>query len=422
VEGYGILQPRITPSLPTGPRSTAYQRIVSGPGGVDPYAAAVSDVYQDLFKGGSYTGKGIYEVDVFEAALEGKVPDNALLSHDLFEGEFARAGLVTDVALFEEFPTSYQVATRRQHRWARGDWQLLPWILGRARDAEGQTESAHLPAESRWKMVDNLRRSLAAPFSLLVLVASWILPAVPPLVWAGLIMGSIAVPAFIPVLDNLVPTKSGISKRSHLRAVGRDISVALSQTLLGITMLADQAWLMTDAVVRTLGRLYLTKRRLLEWVAAAHTGYGADLTLRGSYKSLRGGVVVALGAGSLCLVLKPGAWPVAIPFVLLWLLAPARSWRISLPAEVATSQALSTEEMRSLRLIARRRWRMNSRRASEQPPAASAVDAAAFFRKLRRESQGVGQGKPGVFDDFGAIRENLDQLADRRWSFGVVFD
>ncbi len=357
VEGYGILQPRITPSLPTGPRSTAYQRIVSGPGGVDPYAAAVSDVYQDLFKGGSYTGKGIYEVDVFEAALEGKVPDNALLSHDLFEGEFARAGLVTDVALFEEFPTSYQVATRRQHRWARGDWQLLPWILGRARDAEGQTESAHLPAESRWKMVDNLRRSLAAPFSLLVLVASWILPAVPPLVWAGLIMGSIAVPAFIPVLDNLVPTKSGISKRSHLRAVGRDISVALSQTLLGITMLADQAWLMTDAVVRTLGRLYLTKRRLLEWVAAAHTGYGADLTLWGSYRSLRWGVVVALGAGSLCLVLKPGAWPVAIPFVLLWLLAPARSWRISLPAEVATSQALSTEEMRSLRLIARRTWR-----------------------------------------------------------------
>ena len=132
VDGYAVLQPRITPSLPTGPASTTYQRIVSGPGGVDPYAAAVSDVYQDLFDEGSYTGKGIYDVDAFEKALAGKIPENALLSHDLFEGLFARAGLLTDVDLFEEFPSNYEVAARRQHRWVRGDWQLLPWILGRA--------------------------------------------------------------------------------------------------------------------------------------------------------------------------------------------------------------------------------------------------------------------------------------------------
>jgi cyclic beta-1,2-glucan synthetase len=130
VEGYAVLQPRITPSLPTGPKSTEFQRIISGPGGVDPYAAAVSDVYQDLFGEGSFTGKGIYDVDAFEAALEGKVPENALLSHDLFEGLFARAGLATDVDLFEDFPTNYEVAARRLHRWVRGDWQLLPWILG----------------------------------------------------------------------------------------------------------------------------------------------------------------------------------------------------------------------------------------------------------------------------------------------------
>ena len=144
VEGYAILQPRLTPSLPTGPGSTTYQRIISGPGGVDPYAAAVSDVYQDLFGEGSYTGKGIYDVDAFEAALEGKVPENALLSHDLFESSFARAGLATDVDLFEEFPTNYEVAARRHHRWVRGDWQLLPWILGHARDSRGQeTEGPH---------------------------------------------------------------------------------------------------------------------------------------------------------------------------------------------------------------------------------------------------------------------------------------
>ncbi len=163
VEGYAVLQPRITPSLPTGPASTAYQRIVSGPGGVDPYAAAVSDVYQDLFEEGSYTGKGIYDVDALEAALEGTVPENALLSHDLFEGLFARAGLVTDVDLFEEFPTNYEVAARRNHRWVRGDWQLLPWILGFARDAAGRKQRARISTLGRWKMVDNLRRSLVAP-------------------------------------------------------------------------------------------------------------------------------------------------------------------------------------------------------------------------------------------------------------------
>ncbi|MHC4859499.1 MAG: glycosyl transferase, partial [Planctomycetota bacterium] len=308
VEGYAILQPRITPSLPTGPASTVYQRIVSGPGGVDPYAAAVSDVYQDLFEEGSYTGKGIYDVDALEAALEGTVPENALLSHDLFEGLFARAGLVTDVGLFEEFPTNYEVAARRHHRWVRGDWQLLPWILGRARDASGRKQRARIPTRGRWKMVDNLRRSLVAPFSFLVAVAGWVLPGVPPLLWTGLLVGSVAVPTVIPVLDGLLPRRWGISKRSHLRAVGHDVAVALSQTLLAITMLAHQAWLMVDAVVRTLGRLYLTKRNLLEWVTAAQAGGGAHLRLRLFYWHLRWGVVLAVGAGFLLVVLKPGAW------------------------------------------------------------------------------------------------------------------
>ena len=133
IEGYGVLQPRITPTLARGGRPVPLSaRRSPGPCGIDPYASAVSDVYQDLFGEGSYTGKGIYDVDAFEGALAGRVPENSLLSHDLFEGLFARAGLVTDVSLFEEFPSSYLVAAVRQHRWARGDWQLLPWIFGRA--------------------------------------------------------------------------------------------------------------------------------------------------------------------------------------------------------------------------------------------------------------------------------------------------
>ncbi len=357
VEGYAILQPRLTPSLATGPGSTAYQRIISGPGGVDPYAAAVSDVYQDLFGEGSYTGKGIYDVHAFEAALEGKVPENALLSHDLFESSFARAGLATDVDLFEEFPTNYEVAARRHHRWVRGDWQLLPWILGHARDTAGAKQTARIPMHGRWKMLDNLRRSLSAPSAFLVAVAAWILPAVPPLSWTGLLVGSVAVPAVIPILDGLIPRRWGISKRSHLRAVWHDTHVALSQTLLAITMLAHQAWLMADAIVRTLGRLYVTKRNLLEWVTAAQAGYGADLRLRVFYRHLRWGVLLAAGAGLLLVMLKPGAWPVAVPFVLLWMSAPVLAWRISAPPKIAKSKGLSSQETRSLRLIARRTWR-----------------------------------------------------------------
>src|SRR4030095_14076713 len=279
VEGSAFMQPRSAPSLPTGPASTTYQRILSCPVGVDPYAAAVSDVYQDLFEEGSYTGKGIYDVDVFEAALAGKVPENALLSHDLFEGLFARAALLTDVELFEEFPSNYEVAARRQHRWVRGDWQLLPWIAGYARDAAGGKPMARLPAHSRWKMADNLRRSLVAPSSLLLLAAAWLLPGA-PLPWTALLVGSVAVPAFIPVFDGLVPRRWGISKRSHLRAVGQDLAAALSQTFLAITMLAHQAWLVADAVGRTLWPLSLPRRRRFAWVPAAQAGYGADLRLR----------------------------------------------------------------------------------------------------------------------------------------------
>jgi len=357
VEGYAVLQPRITPSLPTGPSSTTYQRIVAGPGGVDPYAAAVSDVYQDLFEEGSYTGKGIYDVDVFEAALEGTVPENALLSHDLFEGLFARAGLLTDVDLFEVFPTNYEVAARRHHRWVRGDWQLLPWILGQARDAAGGRQRAHIPTRGRWKMVDNLRRSLVAPSSFLVAVAGWTLPAAPPLLWTGLLVTSIAVPTVIPVLDGILPRRWRISKRSHLRAVGHDISVALTQTLLALTMLAHQAWLMVDAMARTLGRLYLTRRNLLEWVTAAQSGYGADLRLSAFYRHLRWSVFLAMGAGLLLFVLKPEAWPAATPLLFLWMLAPVLAWRISVPARIASSKSLSLQETRSLRLIARSTWR-----------------------------------------------------------------
>ena len=170
VEGYAVLQPRVTPSLPNGGEGSLFQRVFSSSSGIDPYAAAVSDVYQDMFCEGSYAGKGIYDVDAFESALSGRAPDSTLLSHDLFEGTFARAGFASDVEVVDDFPSRYDVSARRHHRWARGDWQLLPWIFGFAGNG-GRTSGVkdELPRIGRWKMIDNLRRTLSAPAGLLAL-------------------------------------------------------------------------------------------------------------------------------------------------------------------------------------------------------------------------------------------------------------
>jgi cyclic beta-1,2-glucan synthetase len=353
--GYGILQPRITSTLPAEHEATIFQRAYSGAAGIDPYASAVSDVYQDLFGEGSYTGKGIYDLDAFEAAMADRVPENALLSHDLFEGIFARAGLVTDVELFDEFPSHYLEAAARQHRWARGDWQLLPWILGRAHDAEGRRSS--MPVIGRWKMIDNLRRTLSAPLAIATLAVAWIAPAVSAPTWTGLVVAAILIPELLPVFAGLLPRRQGISRRSHLRAVGGDISLAAVHVGLGLAFLADQAWLMGDAIVRAVTRLSITRRRLLEWTTAAQVKANTNHRAAGFYRPMAGGVGLATVFGIAVLVVRPESAWLAGPFVALWLVAPLVASMVSRsPAEAGGTQ-LSPVDAEALRLIGRRTWR-----------------------------------------------------------------
>jgi cyclic beta-1,2-glucan synthetase len=348
VEGYGVLQPRVAPTLPPDRKGSLYQWISAGPCGIDPYASAVSDVYQDLFGQGSYTGKGIYDLDAFEAALAGRVPENALLSHDLFEGIFARAGLVTDITFFEEFPTHYQVAVLRQHRWARGDWQLLPWIVGQ--------RAAGVPFLGRWKMLDNLRRTLSAPSAVLTLLAAWTLAPLAAM-WTTFILAVIALPALVPVLPQLVPRRRGISKRSHVRGVGADLAMGLAQVALTVTLLAHQACVMADAIVRTLVRLYGTRQRLLEWVTAAQAKPGLGFDLAGFYRRMAAAVGLAVVAAALVAAVRPATWPVAAPFLVLWVLSPLVAQRISVPPRATGDAPLLPRHERLFRLSARRTWR-----------------------------------------------------------------
>ena len=357
IEGYAVLQPRVTPCLPTGREGSRYQRVFSNLNGMDPYASAVSDVYQDLFGEGSYCGKGIYDVDLFEAALAGRIPENALLSHDLLEGIFARAGLVSDIEVIDEFPARYDVAAGRQHRWARGDWQLLPWILGWGWASNGDRRHRSIPLVGRWKMIDNLRRSLSAPGSFLALLAGWTLPFASAEIWTAFIVTTMAIPALLPVLTGIAPRRLVHSKRAHLRAVGADLKLALSQIVLLVTFLAHQAWGMSDAILRTLFRLIVSRRHLLEWVTAAQAKGSPRLDLVGFYRQMAGSVGLAIVAMVLIAWVAPRSWPLATPFVLLWLLSPAVARWISLPSTPSTHKPLAISDRRSLRLIARRTWR-----------------------------------------------------------------
>ncbi|MFZ2100305.1 MAG: glucoamylase family protein, partial [Oricola sp.] len=351
VGGYAILQPRVTPSLPVGREGSLYQRVFSSPGGMDPYAAAVSDVYQDLFGEGSYTGKGIYDVDAFEASLVGRIPESALLSHDLFEGIFARAGLASDIEVVEEFPSRYDVAAKRQHRWTRGDWQLLPWIFRKRTDRHAIT------AVGLGKILDNLRRSLFAPALFVTLGLTWLLP-MPSALWGGLfVLGAIAIPAFFPIAFSIVPRRSGIRMGSHFEKLGADIRLAAMQTALSFMFLPDQAWRMCDAILRTIARLYWTHRHMLQWTTAAQSAGAARLRIRGFYRQMAGGtgagLLMAAGAG----LLAPASLPLILPIAFFWLAAPAVALWSSRAPTVAGRLELAPAESDDLRRIARRTWR-----------------------------------------------------------------
>ncbi len=357
VEGHAILQPRVTPTLPEMGWGTFFQFVFSGPRGIDPYAFAVSDVYQDLFGEGIFTGKGIYDVDAFERALDDRVPENTQLSHDLFEGLFARAGFVSDVELFEGFPGHYEVAVSRQHRWVRGDWQLLPWIVGTARVSQRRHAADTIPAIGRWKMIDNLRRSLSAPAAFATLLAAWCLPGAGAGRWTAFVLCLLAIPPVLSFLTNLFPKRRGVAKRSFLRGIVTDLSIGLSEAALRVAFLAHTAGMRFDAIARTLWRLAVTRRHLLEWVPAAQAHRALDLETAGFYRRMRGAILLAVAAGALAVASGPGGRAYAASFVALWLLSPLIARAISLPPREAASSRLSEGEASEFRRIARRTWR-----------------------------------------------------------------
>jgi len=370
--GYTVLQPR-TEVKPTSANRSPFSRIFSGDVGLDLYTRAVSDVYQDLFGEGIYVGKGIYDVDAFERSLAGRVPENALLSHDLFEGIHGRAALVTDVVLYEDYPPGYLAYAHRLHRWVRGDWQLLPWLFprvphageghvrGRTTNVHGRTTNVHgrttnvrtqLSVLDRWKILDNMRRSLLQPALVALLVAGWLW--LPGSAWLWTLVGAVSLA--IPLLNGII---RGVARRPQLSlgAAMPSLRIEVLRWLLRLAFLLYEAVLMGDAIVTTLVRLTISRKRLLQWTTSAHTVrlFGKTRKLALSWHRMRVAPLLALAFAASIALLNPQAAPAAAPILVGWLLSPWIAYRISL-TEVKQEPSLSADQLGHLRRLARRTW------------------------------------------------------------------
>ncbi|MEO8608430.1 MAG: glucoamylase family protein [Chloroflexota bacterium] len=351
VKGYGVLQPRVD-IVATSAGVTLFTRIFAGDTSLDLYTHAVSDVYQDWFGEGSYIGKGIYDVATFERSLSGRTPDNKLLSHDLFEGLHVRVALVTDIVLLEDYPTHYLVHLRRLHRWIRGDWQLLPWLFPHVPNEGGGQVPNYLPALGRWKIFDNLRRSLFTPGLFSLLIAGWLFLPGSPWFWTMLVLLASSIPFITTVLNML----RHVTRETNWHAFLQQITLDAQRWILSLVFLAHEALLNLDAIISTLRRL-IEHKHLLQWVTAAHTArlFGHEQTPGTIFRQMYLSLVVTSIVTILLIGYRLSELAIAVPFLLLWYAAPVIARYLSLPIE-QPAQALSPAQFEKLRKLARRTW------------------------------------------------------------------
>lgn len=360
IAGYGILQPRIEISLTSAARSP-FARIFSAGKGFDPYTTAVSDVYQDLFGEGNYVGKGLYDVDAFEAALDRRIPENKLLSHDLFEGLYARVALVSDIVFYDDYPSGYYSFSQRLHRWTRGDWQIMRWLLPFAPDADGRIVRNRLPMLARWKIRENLRRSLVAFSILLWLVFAWTILPLSPLISTLFAFIVLTAPLYLQIASApVVETTVGIKQSIKLQFINllNDIKLSAIQLLLRFAFLAHEAYTTTDAIARVLYRKFISGKNLLEWVTAAQSDEADRKDLYGYYRSMLFAPVSAALIFGVVTYRYPHHLVFASPFLILWFFSPLVAfWLSRMAVERQAASELDQKDIEWLRLIARRTWR-----------------------------------------------------------------
>jgi cellobiose phosphorylase len=351
--GYGILQPRVAVSLP-GTNRSHYARMWGSDPGIDPYTRVVSDVYQDLFGEGSFIGKGIYEIDAFEKVLKGRFPENRILSHDLIEGCYVRAGLLSDVQLYEEYPSRYSADVNRRHRWIRGDWQLFRWLLPGVPGLNTRFQKNSLSALSRWKIFDNLRRSIAPLALTLLFVLGWtVMPS--PLFWTLAAIGAIVVPPLVISLMGLLQKPVDVLPGQNILAALRGSLRSLGQSAFTLLCLPYEAFFSIDAVFRTIWRMLVSKKRLLEWNPSGISDRASRGDLPGACLTMWVCEVVAVVVGVYLALSRPEALVAALPVLALWFASPLAVWWISKPLGRHEAR-LSSDQIVFLRKMSRKTW------------------------------------------------------------------
>ncbi len=361
VEGYAILQPRASISL-TSASQSRFSKLFAGETGIDPYTREVSDVYQDIFGEGSFIGKGIYDVDAFRQAVDGRFPENLILSHDLLESGFARSALVTDVDLIEEHPASYVIEASRRHRWIRGDWQLAGWLLPRVPRPPSSTGSGAkrqpnpLSVLSLWKIIDNLRRSLVSPALLALLAGGWLFGPGPAWFWTLLVAGVVFLPTTLSTVIELVRRPEERDWQVHLILTGKTVGRSMLIALLSFVLLPYDTLICLDAILHSGIRMLFTQRGLLLWHMRSYTRRNARRTLADFLIEMWVAPLVALALALGVWHTHPAEWLFCAPVLLLWLVSPVIAWWISLPL-VSPEPDLSSAQRAFLRTSARRTWR-----------------------------------------------------------------
>jgi cellobiose phosphorylase len=352
-EGYGILQPRVAASL-SGSNTSLYARLCGSEPGIDPYTRAVSDVYQDLFQEGSFIGKGIYDVDAFEQVLKGRLPENCILSHDLLEGCYARSGLLSDTQIYEDDPPTYSADMNRRHRWIRGDWQIAGWLLPRVPGMGTRRDKNPLSGLSRWKIFDNLRRSLISPALTLLFLLGWtIFPSV--WFWTGSVVGIIFIPSLAASLFYLFRKSADLLWRQHFTAAIDSARGYFSQAGLMLVTLPYEAYMSLDAIIRTAGRIWITRRHLLEWNPSSEVNRNRRSDLPASFRTMWVAPMIALSTMMGLAILRPAALAAAWPILILWLSSPAITWWLGRPL-IRREARLTADQSLFLRKISRKTW------------------------------------------------------------------
>ncbi|MBY0550605.1 MAG: hypothetical protein K2W95_25220 [Candidatus Obscuribacterales bacterium] len=353
VRGYGILQPRVGVSLP-GASLSHYAAMHGTDAGIDPYTRAVSDVYQDVFRQGSFIGKGIYNIEAFEKALQDRMPENRILSHDLLEGCYVRSGLLSDAELYESYPANYPADVSRHRRWTRGDWQLLAWLLPAVPAMDGKREPNPLTMFLRWKIFDNLRRSLVAPALTGLLILSWTVLS-PTWLWTVAVVSVVLLPPVAISLVSLVRKPSDAMLVQHLDTTAKLALNSFEQALFTLVCLPYEALVWLDSIFRTLYRMFITQKHLLAWNPSSEAHRRAPTEFAAICDQMLVAPVTASVVAGFLIVARPEALAVALPLLIGWFCSPAIVWWLGCP-RAAGALLLEPGQRAFLRKIARKTW------------------------------------------------------------------